>query len=108
MIALPHELPLVTWHKRRQISLSEGWIAESLAHSAAKAGVPTWQWSGEIARAISQYLREEYPANVISPAELRTLLGKSLRGIGYPEIADQASLVAPRVSIYLPDLASRT
>ncbi len=108
MIALPQALPMVNWHGRRHVPLSEGWLAESIACSARRAGYPTWEWSGEVARAITYFLQEEYRGNLISPEELRAIIRRSLSGIGCQDVAEKVSLVAPRVSIYLPELAERS
>ena len=56
MIALPQKLPHVIWKNDRLVPLSEGWLAESIEHSAAAAGHPRWHLAPEIARAIAVYL----------------------------------------------------
>ena len=105
MIAVGNQLPHVPWKEDRNIPLSEGWIAESLEHSARLAGLEGWQWSAEVARAIVHFLQRDYHQPLISVEELTLVLERSLTGIGYPEVARHAQMVAPRVNIYLPDLA---
>lgn len=106
MIALPYELPLVDWKTKRQIPLSDGWLDESLTHAAESAGTSDWQWSRDIALAVNQYLKDEYPSSIISVPELETIVKKSLTAIGYPEVASHFNILPPRVSIYLPDIAN--
>ncbi|MDX6765504.1 MAG: hypothetical protein SFU85_01815 [Candidatus Methylacidiphilales bacterium] len=105
MIAVPQSLPLVQWHSSRQVPLSEGWLSESIAHSARNAGYTTWEWSGEVAKAITFYLQQDYPGTLITPKQLQAIIRKSLDGIGCGDIARNVSLVAPRVSIDLPEIA---
>lgn len=105
MIALPESLPLVAWHRDRNVPLSEVWVMESLDASARRAGQPGWKWSPDVARAITSYLREEFSGSVISTGDLREIMRRSLLGIGCAEIAGHVSLVAPRVTIHLPELA---
>lgn len=105
MIAVPQSLPLVQWHSSRQVPLSEGWLSESIARSAQRAGYSSWEWSKEVARAITFYLQQDYQGTLISPRDLRAIIRKSLDGIGCGDIARKVSLVAPRVSIDLAEIA---
>lgn len=105
MIAFPQSLPLVAWHHRRNIPLSEGWLSESLRLSAWRAGERDWAHSDEVARAIMYFLRHDHSGSVISPGELKELMRRSLEGIGCREMARHVGLVAPRVSIHLLELA---
>jgi hypothetical protein len=105
MIALPQSLPLVQWHSTRQVPLSEGWLSESIEYSARRAGYQSWEWSVEVAKAITFYLQQDYNGTLITPHELRAIIRKSLDGIGCDDIARNVSLVAPRVSIDLPEIA---
>lgn len=105
MIALPQELPLVEWHKRRSVPLSEGWLAESIEISANNAGMPEWHWTADIAKAISYYLRSEFTGSLITPRQLQLLIKRSLVSIGYPELAKTLVIVPPRVNIHLAELA---
>jgi hypothetical protein len=108
MIALPQDLPLVEWQKRRNVPLSEGWLAESIQTSATKAGMDHWYWTDDVAKAISYYLQSEFDGTLITPDQLQILIKKSLRSIGYPEIAKTLTIVGPRVSIHLNEIASRS
>jgi hypothetical protein len=108
MIALPQSLPLVAWHRSRNVPLSESWIAESLSLSARRAGRGDWTHADEVARAIAYFLRQDYSGSVISTADLRELMRRSLQGIGCTDIVPHIGLAAPRVSIFLPELARRS
>jgi len=105
MIAPRQNLPLVQWRDERHIPLSEGWLAESIEQSALCAGHPGCAWGPDVARAITFYLEQEFAGNVITTDHLQQIIRKSLNGIGYPDVARRAMVVAPRVSIYLPELA---
>ena len=105
MIALPQDLPLVRWQNRRNVPLSEGWLAESIDCSASRAGYNQWEWTPDITKALSYYLRKEFHGCLITPSQLQVLIKKSLLSIGYPDVADELTLVAPRVTIYLPEIA---
>ena len=107
MIALAHKLPLVIWQQNRHVPLSEGWIAESIDLTARQVGYEEWTWSEEVAHAIIYYLQQEFAGCVIEKNDIEEIVRRSILGIGYPELADQISLSAPRVSIYLPDLARK-
>jgi len=105
MIALPQSLPLVAWHRTRSVPLSESWLCESLNLSARRAGRADWTQADEVARAIAYFLRQDYTGTVISTAELRDLIRRSLQGIGCSDIVPHVGLAAPRVTIHLPEIA---
>jgi hypothetical protein len=107
MIALPQKLPHVIWKNDRLVPLSEGWLAESIEHSAAAAGHPRWHLAPEIARAIAVYLENDWVAPSLSIDHLQQMVRRSLEGIGFDEIAKESRIVPPRVSISLPELALR-
>ena len=62
MIALPQRLPHVIWKNDRLVPLSEGWLAESIEHSAEAAGHHRWHLAPEVARAIAIYLENDWIA----------------------------------------------
>ncbi len=105
MIAMTNQLPLILWGDERSVPLSEGWLMESIEWTARRAGYPQWEWTHDIVKALTYYLEEEYATMTISQRELESLMDVSIKSIGYPEIAAHAGMVAPRVSIHLPDLA---
>ena len=106
MIALPQRLPHVIW-KSRLVPLSEGWLAESIEHSAAAAGHPRWHLAPEVARAIAIYLENDWVAPALPLDHLTEMVRRSLEGIGFGEIARASIIVPPRVSISLAELAAR-
>jgi hypothetical protein len=107
MIALPQKLPHVVWHNGRLIPLSEGWLAESIEHSAARAGYHRWHLAPEVARAIAVYLENDWTAPSLTTDHLREMVRRSLEGIGFDDIAAQSLIVPPRVSISLMEIAMR-
>jgi hypothetical protein len=107
MIALPQRLPHVVWKNDRLIPLSEGWLAESIEHSAAAAGHYRWHLAPEVARAIAVYLENDWIAPSLTLENLEQMVQKSLEGIGYVDIASKSQIVPPRVSISLAELATR-
>jgi hypothetical protein len=107
MIALPQRLPHVIWKNDRLVPLSEGWLAESIEHAAAAAGLPRWHLAPEVARAIAVYLENDWVAPSLPLDSLNEMVRRSLEGIGFDEIARQSLIVPPRVSISLQELAWR-
>jgi hypothetical protein len=107
MIALPQRLPHVIWKNNRLVPLSEGWLAESIEHSAAAAGLPRWHLAQEVARAIAVYLENDWVAPALTTDHLQEMVRRSLEGIGYDEVARKSLIVPPRVSISLAELAWR-
>lgn len=105
MIASPHALPFVRWSPKRVVPLSEGWVMESIYQSALLAGVGIEETTRQVAYAVVHYLEHDYPLNTIEVHELRQLISLSLNGVGCTEIAEHVLIVAPRVNIYLPDIA---
>src|ERR1700760_256591 len=99
MIALPQRLPHVIWKNDRLVPLSEGWLAESIEHAAARAGFHRWHLAPEVARAIAVYLENDYVAPSLPVDQLREMVRRSLEGIGFEEIARESVIVPPRVSI---------
>jgi hypothetical protein len=107
MISLPNTLPLVQWNTKRNVPLSEGWLAESIYKSAEIAGYYQWEMSDEIARALAYYLQSNYHDSLISVNHIQHLMRASLCGVGKEDIAKHAMVIAPRVSIYLPEIAHK-
>ena len=107
MIALPQRLPHVIWKNDRLVPLSEGWLAESIEHSAEAAGHHRWHLAPEVARAIAIYLENDWIAPALPVDHLREMLRRSLEGIGFEDIAQESLIVPPRVSISLMELAVR-
>jgi hypothetical protein len=107
MIALPQRLPHVVWKNDRLVPLSEGWLAESIEHAAARAGFHRWHLAPEVARAIAVYLENDYVAPSLPVDQLREMVKRSLEGIGFEEIARESLIVPPRVSISLMEIAMR-
>ena len=107
MIALPQRLPHVIWRNDRLVPLSEGWLAESIEHSAAAAGHHRWHLASEVARAIAVYLENDWVAPSLPVDHLVEMVRRSLEGIGYDHIAQKSVIVPPRVSISLMELAMR-
>ena len=108
MIAIPQDLPLVSWQNKRNVPLSEGWLAETIDLSASQAGYRQWRWTPEIIKALTYYLRREFHGTLITATELKTLIKASLQRIGYDDIAEKLVIPAPRVVIYLPSLARQS
>jgi hypothetical protein len=107
MIALPQRLPHVIWKNGRLVPLSEGWLAESIEHAAAAAGLPRWHLAPEVARAIAVYLENDWTPPALPLDHLQEMVRRSLLGIGYDEIARKSLIVPPRVSISLAEIAQR-
>lgn len=105
MIAMPTRLPMLQWDDQKCLPLSESWMTESVQWSARQAGYPQWEWTGDVVKALTYYLEKEYDTLTISRDQLVELMTLSIQSIGYREIAEQASLVAPRITIHLPDIA---
>ena len=109
MIASACKLPWVLWNSHRQVPLSEGWLAESICQSAHQVGLNRWEeLSSNVARGIAYFLEKNYRGQSISVDQVKLLMERSLAGIGYPQLADQVSLVAPRVNISLAEIARQT
>jgi hypothetical protein len=89
------------------VPLSEGWLAESIEHSAAAAGHYRWHLAPEVAHAIAVYLENDWIAPSVPVEHLREMVQRSLAGIGYEDIASKSRIVPPRVSISLTELAIR-
>ncbi|MFZ5806227.1 MAG: hypothetical protein ACOY3I_03340 [Verrucomicrobiota bacterium] len=105
MIAFSQNLPIVKWSEDRNIALDEEWIIASIYQSAELAGYYDWEMCGHVAKAILFFLRRDFQGNCLSAEQLEAIMRRSISGIGYPEIAACAQLIAPRVNIYLPDIA---
>lgn len=106
MIAFPSKLPQVVWHENRVVPLSEGWLAESIATAADRAGYQQWDLAPQVARALTLYLEQDFDAPVVTVENLLEMIRRSLEGIGFPEVARASAILPPRVSIYLPELAN--
>ncbi|MEM6886277.1 MAG: hypothetical protein AAF571_14730 [Verrucomicrobiota bacterium] len=107
MIALPSDLPLVTWSSGRPVPLSSGWLTESIDFSLAGENFQHWQWTQDIVEAICLHLKEDYPGTEIHHVDLLRIVKESIEVLGYPEVAHKIELTAPRVVIHLPEIAQR-
>lgn len=108
MICIANTLPNIIWTNGRLVPLSEGWLTETMNDSATRAGYPQWEYSPHVARALTQYLEEECKATALSIEDVESMISRSLAGIGFEDVAKVAMLSAPRVNIYLPELAAQT
>ena len=108
MIAPPQRLPFVVWRNSRLIPLSENWLVESIDAAAGKVGYAEWELSHHIARAIAIYLEEEFNRQTINLDQLQEMMAQSIDKIGFPDVAQVTSIISPRVSISLSDLAKRS
>jgi len=105
MIALPSDLPLVTWNAGRPVPLSAGWLAESIEFSLSGENFPHWQWTEDIVQAICLHLKDDYSGTEIHHTELIQIVRQSVEVLGYPDVANKIQLTAPRVVIHLPEIA---
>jgi hypothetical protein len=96
------------WQNERLVPLYEGWVAETIATAAHREGYPDWEATTDVAKAILHFLSHEYASSTIGADDLSEMIRRSLAGIGQTQIARHVSLVPPRVSIFLPELANRT
>ena len=106
MIISP-KLPDIIFTKGRLFPLSEHWLATSVARSASAAGYKRWNLAGEVARAITVYLENDWTQSSLQADVLREMLSRSLHGIGYPDIAKAAVIVPPRLTLSLAEIAER-
>lgn len=107
MIALPSDLPLVTWQASRPVPLSPGWLTESIEFSLQGENLPHWQWTDDIVKAICLHLKEDYLGTEIHHSELVSIIRQSISALGYEDVAAKIQLTAPRVIIHLPEIAQR-
>jgi hypothetical protein len=107
MIALPSDLPLVTWNDARHVPLSAGWLTESIDFSLAGEALPEWQWTEDIVHAVCLHLKEDYLGTEINHSELVRIIRQSVCALGYENVASKIELSAPRVVIHLPEIAHR-
>ncbi|MGF1677675.1 MAG: hypothetical protein ACFCUX_00605 [Candidatus Methylacidiphilales bacterium] len=108
MIALPQELPMVIWRTHYAVPLSRGWLAESIDYSLRPHHLPEWHWTVDVVEAVCHYLREDYRSSSIPQSDLEDIVHRSVRALGYEDIAPLIHLTAPRVVIHLPEIASRS
>jgi hypothetical protein len=107
MIVTSH-LPNVVWPSKHVHPLSESWLTETIARSAAAAGYKRWHLASEVARAITVYLENDWKASTALPSnQLRDMICRSLTGIGFDEIAKTAVMVPPRLTLSLVEIAER-
>lgn len=106
MIALPNDLPMITWQGKRTVPLSPGWLAESISTSLeTEPDSGEWQWTEEVVQALCYYLKNDYLGSEIEDQKLLGLIRHSISSMGYPDLSPKVKLLAPRVVISLPELA---
>ncbi len=102
------KLPDVVWNKGRHFPISEGWLTETIKRSACAAGYKRWSLAGQVARAITVYLVDDWQTTTpLCVEHLRDMIRRSLQGIGFGDIAETTEVTPPRLTLSLVEIAER-
>ncbi|MEM6601386.1 MAG: hypothetical protein AAF649_08375 [Verrucomicrobiota bacterium] len=83
-------------------------MTESIDFSLAAGDTSHWQWTRDVVETICLHLKEDYQGSEIHHTELARIVRQSIEVLGYPDIANQVQLTAPRVVIHLTEIAQRS
>lgn len=105
MIALRDELPLIQLRDGQAVAFDRDWLIRSLARAAHQAGYPQWWLAQHVAESVTEYLRHQGEATVLSLEKMTEAVRSALRVIGYGEVADSFEPGRPTVRISLLEMA---
>lgn len=71
----------------RATGFRRDWLRMALQRAAARAGFEKWWPALDLSAGIYLYLEQSYELNVIGLGDLETLVRRTLRDLGYEEIA---------------------
>lgn len=105
MIALRDDLPLIQLKDGHAVAFERDWLIRALARAAHQAGYPQWWLAEHVAESVTEYLRHQREASVLSVEQMADAVRSALRVIGYGEVADSFIPGRPTVRISLVELA---
>jgi hypothetical protein len=108
MISLPSRLPLLCVGEEHVPNYEAAWIEDCLRRAAADAGHEAWWPAADVARGIVHFLRERFQQNIITLQDLFQRIDRTLKTIGYPEIAEVMQVESPPLTIDLLEIAQRS
>lgn len=105
MIALLHGLPLVILPNGHSFSFQKSWIKKALQTTASQQGYGCWWFARELTESIELYLRREWKGNIITIAELETLIKDLLLSLRFSDLATAFILPSPPTTLSLVEVA---
>jgi hypothetical protein len=105
MIAFQNNLPVVRFEDGHVMPFDPRWLSESVGRAARLAGYPKWWLVEHVTETVAAYLRHDFDAPAVSPAQLRTTVASVLQVIGYADVATHFEPLPPPVRLSLADLA---
>ena len=105
MIAFLDNLPMVQLTDGSSALFERKWLLRSLTAAARKAGYPQWWLAEHVAESVTEYLRTQRDAVVVSVDELTRSVRQVLQVIGYAEVGRHFEAGRPVVKISLIELA---
>jgi len=107
MIALLHGLPLVTLPNGHSFTFQKSWIKNSLQNVASEQGYGCWWFAAELAESVELYLQREWNGNVITIAELESIIKELLLSLRFSDLAAVFFLPPPPTRLSLLELAQQ-
>ncbi len=105
MIALLQGLPLVILPNGHAFSFQKPWIKKALETTASRHGYGCWWFSRELAESIELYLRREWNDNIITIAQLESIIKDLLLSLRFSDLATAFILPPPPTTLSLVELA---
>ena len=101
MICLSGNLPALKIGHQHVIGYHTDWIQEALQRAAAACDLKDCPFLEDLSEGILYYLEKRCSLRVFAIEDLYARMRKMLRKIGYPEIAQHLSPLAPPVTVSL-------
>ena len=105
MIALLDDLPMVRFADGKTAPYERAWLQRSLTIAARKAGYPQWWLAEHVAASVTEFLRTQRDATVLTVDALTRSVQQVLQVIGYAEVGRHFEACRPVVKISLVEIA---
>jgi hypothetical protein len=98
-------MPLLRVGQHDVAHYEAGWLEDVIRRAAEAAGHRQWWPAADVARGVLQFLRDRFQKNIITLHDLFGKIGHTLKGIGFPDIADRMHVEPPPMELSLLDVA---
>ncbi len=105
MIAPLDDLPMVRFPDGKTAPYEREWMCRALTVAARKAGYPQWWLADHVAASVTEFLRTQREASVLTVETLTQSVRQVLQVIGYAEVGREFEVGRPIVKISLVEIA---
>lgn len=105
MISLREQLPLLRINRGEVVHYDESWVFDLIRDAAERSGHEDSWFADDIAKGVVLYLKEKFHQTSIGIEELFTKIERTLRAVGFPDIAGNLQQSPPPARLSLASVA---